>query len=390
MIMASNQHGGTAQASELVRELTRHELLQLADSDDAPRVSIYLSTSRDSSVSALRIAWANLIRSAERQLKDDGGAGEARRLLAPARRVVDGRDAHARGVAYFSSDGFSRTLSVAIRVPTTAVVGGRCYLRPLLPLLEPTDRYYVLGLSRDDVRFFAGTRELVKELSLDGLPLAPLASMPRERRPAGALVADRGSTGIRGMWHGVGGVVDDLDRQRVVAHFHEVDAAVNKILRNVGAPLVLGGVGYLHALYRGVNSYPVLVPEGITGGLRDMTTKRLHQQAWPLVEPTLQVAQREALNRFTQLNGSGRTVNELSTAAEAADDGQIESLLVAAADMSRVRGADPAGTSAGKPRDDWMLFEQATAGTLRHGGAVYVLDAAAMPTSTGVAGILRY
>jgi len=391
MTTTPNQPARTAHHSELVRGLTRHELLELADSGDAPRVSFYLATSRDSSRAAQRVAWTNLIRSAKRQLRANGVvAGEARHLLASARRVVDTRDAQAQGLAFFASTGFARTLSLAIHVPTMAVVGERCYLRPLLPLLEPRDHYYVLGLSRDDVRFFVGTRELVKELSLDGLPLAPLASMPRERSPAGAFVADAASIGIRGVWHGVGGTVDDLDKQRIVAHFREVDAAVRRMLRNSDAPLVLGGVGYLHALYRGVNSYPALLPEGIYGGLGDMTTKHLHERAWPLVEPTLHAARREALARFTQLNGSGRTVSELSAAASAADEGRVDTLIVAAADTSGVQGTEVASDSAGDVYDDRMLLEQAVAGTLRHGGSIHVLDTASMPTSTTLAGILRY
>lgn len=360
--------------SELVRELTRPQLLELADRSDAPQVSIYLATSRMSSPAAQRVLWMNLLRSAERQLTTDGLVGrDARRILAPARRVIDTRHAQARGVAYFASSRWSRVLSLAIDVPTTAVVGDCCYLRPLLPLLDPTDHYYVLGLSRDEVRFFAGNRELVKELSLVDLPLAPLASMPRERRPAGAFVAEQGSAGIRGVWHGVGGSTFDIDKQRIVAHFREVDAAVRKILGNSGAPLVLGGVAYLHALYRGVNSYPTLMPEGIIGGLGDMTSTQLHERAWPLVEPTLHTERRKALARFAQLDGSGRTFCGLSEAASASADGRIETLIVAA------------GAS-----DDRMLFEQAIVETLRHDGTVHVVDPESLPTSTAIAGILRY
>ena len=369
--------------SGLVRELSRTELLELTESGDGLRVSVYLKRSRESARTAQRIAWTNLLGSAERQLAANGlVGGEARCLLAPARRVIDGRHAHARGIAFLGNARFSRAMSLAIQVPSMAVVGERCYLRPLLPLLESKVHYYVLGLSSDDVRLFAGDHELVKELALDGLPLAALASMPRSRRPAGAFVADRRSAGIRGVWHGVDGATDDVDKQRIVAHFREVDTAVKKILRNSGAPLVLGGVGYLHALYREVNSYPTLVPDGIIGGLGDMTPKQLHERAWPLVEPALHAERRDALARFAQLEGAGRTVSELSAAARMAENGRVDTLIVAALDV--------ASGSAETVHDDWMLLERAIAGTLRHGGTVHVVDGESMPTSTSLAGILRF
>ncbi|HET6910922.1 MAG TPA: hypothetical protein VFH54_16445, partial [Mycobacteriales bacterium] len=171
-------------------------------------------------------------------------------------------------------------------------------------------------------------------------------------------------------------------KQRIVAHFREVDTAVKKILRDSGAPLVLGGVGYLHALYREVNSYPTLVPDGIIGGLGDMTPKQLHERAWPLVEPALHAERRDALARFAQLKGAGRTVSELSAAARMAENGRVDTLIVAALDV--------ASGSAETVHDDWMLLERAIAGTLRHGGTVHVVDGESMPTSTSLAGILRF
>jgi hypothetical protein len=390
MTVSVHQRGGrTAHQSELVHELTRQELLELADSDDAPRVSIYLSIPRVASLAAQRVAWTNLVRAAERQLTAQRiVSGEVRRILTPARRAAEVRNTQARGLAFLAGPRSSRVLAVATDVPTAVVVGDRSYLRPLLPLLEK-DNYFVLGLGRDDVRLFAGDREMVRELALEGLPLAPLASMPRERRPAGAFIADRGSSAIRGVWHGVGGAAADIDQRRVIDHFRGVDAAVKKILRNSDAPLVLGGVGYLHTLYRGINSYPALVPEGITAGLGDMTMSQLHERTWPIVEPTLHARHGAALARFTQLQGSGRTVSEPSSAASAADYGRVETLIVAAAETDHL----PSAGVPSAPADDThtrMVLEQAIAGTLRHGGSIHVVDDQSMPTSTPLAGILRY
>jgi hypothetical protein len=83
------------------------------------------------------------------------------------------------------------------------------------------------------------------------------------------------------------------------------------------------------------------------------------------------------------------TVSEPSAAASAAEDGRVETLIVAAADTDRMPTAAVAGASADDIQTQ-MLLEEAIAGTLRHGGSIHAVNGQAMPTSTSVAGILRF
>jgi hypothetical protein len=376
--------------SELLLNMTRRQLVKLADRGRPPRISISLATPPGSSVAGQRSVWMKLVRTARRQLVTSGlSSGEARALLGSAGSAIEGRHPGAQSVAFFASAQWSRALSIAIQVPSMAVVGDRFCIRPLLPLLEHTDhdRYFVLGLGRDDVRLFKGTRERVQEVSLDGLALAPFASMPRGRRPPKAFMADRNRIGASGVWHGGGTAAADVDDQRIVEHFREVDKAVRNTLAGSHHPLILAGADHLHRLYRQASSYPGLVPEGVTGGFAEMTTTRIHDQAWPLAEPRLYPERRKALASFAQLDGTGRTVTEPAAAASAADDGRIDALLVA-------QQTQPTGSAGARSttldRRLQMLLEQAIAGALRYGGSVHVLEQELMPTPEPLAAILRY
>lgn len=373
-----------------VGSISPRELLTLTELDDQLRVSLYLPVPRGSPRAKRRIQWKNLVGAAARQLGADGMHDiEVDRTLQAAGPAFDhsgnggGQDG---GWVYFANPRWSRAMRVRIGVPHGAFIGDRCYIAPLLPLLSHQDRYFLLGLSRDDLQLFAGTRIGLAAVPLEGLPLGPLASMPRGRRPAGAFVAERGDSGFRGLLHGVGAT--EVDQQRnILEHFRRVDAAVGDLLQNEGPPLILGGVAYLHALYREVNSYPYLLDQGINGSLRDHAPAQLHALAWPIAEAAPHANRRQAIGRFRLLHGTGRTITEARAAAAAADEGRVEVLIVS---VDTAGDAATSGVAVKRLSGPSLCVEQAITGTLRNGGAVHAVRPGRMPVPTALAAILRY
>lgn len=374
-----------------VRAMSADDLVALTEPDERLRVSLYLPVPRGSSRAKRGIQWKNLVRAVARQLAADGvPPGEVTSTLQAAADAFDHADnggAQDGGWAYFADPRWSRAMHLPIRVPLLAVVGDRCRVAPLLPLLSYDDHYYVLGLSRDDLQLYAGTRVSLARVPLEGSSLGPLSTMPRERRPAGAFVADRGDSGSRGLLHGVGGTTEIDQQHDIVEYFRRVDAAVVDVLGSGSPPLILGGVGYLHALYRQVNSYPHLLDEGISGGLADLAPVQLHARTWPIAESALQHGQRRAIGRFKLLHGTGRTVTEPQAAAAAADEGRIEVLLVSVDTSGEAATSD---VVVERLRGASLCVEAAIAATLRNGGAVHAVHPGQMPVPTPAAGVLRY
>jgi len=149
-------------------------------------------------------------------------------------------------------------------------------------------------------------------------------------------------------------------------------------------------VGYLQPLYQKTNTLPTLLAEGITGSVRDIPPDQLQQRGWAIVEPMLRSAERRAAERFRELAGTGRTLDEPEAAARAARDGQVDTLFVDidAADWQST-GDEPTIVLL-EQRTVTELLDLAAVDTLRQSGEVYAVPAPRMPAPTPVAAVLRY
>lgn len=298
----------------------------------------------------------------------------------------------AAGLALFLSSDEVRHFQVPIGLPELAVLGDRFTVGPLLPLFTVDGSYFVLALSQDDVRLFQGTRRGMEEVDLSGYELAAWASMPPRRPQVHAFIADRGGAGSRAVFHGVGAGMSDDRKALITRHFRGVDNALREVLPSNGqAPLVLAAVRNMQSLYREVNTYPNLIGQGIDGSPRDLPVETLHRRAWPLVEPALRRAEEKAISRYEEVHGTGLTVDGPTATLAAAEQGQVQSLLLCA----------DASSWSDLPDDDGVVrlgdgarveeqVELAALATLDHGGDIFVVPAERMPGTSPVAATLRF
>ena len=71
--------------------------------------------------------------------------------------------------AFLSVDGL-RSYLLPISFPELVVVGHRFHIKPLLPLLNNDDRFFVLALSKNNVRLIEGTRSGAAEIEVENMP----------------------------------------------------------------------------------------------------------------------------------------------------------------------------------------------------------------------------
>jgi hypothetical protein len=182
-------------------------------------------------------------------------------------------------------------------------------------------------LSGEELRLYEVTRSSIEEIPLAGLPLAPLTTMPRERRQLHAFVTNSAPRAGHAVFHGGGGEADVGNKPAIVRYFQRVDEALQQTLAPDHPPLILAGVGYIQALYRTVNTYPHLVGEGLTGAFIGMPDREIQARAWDLAEPMLQRPVTQAMARFDDLAGTGQTLTEIVAIAQAARDGRVDVVL---------------------------------------------------------------
>lgn len=383
-----------------MKPLSRAELEELMRRREGPCVSIFAPMVKAGPETQQNpIRFKNLIRRAHDALVEHGlGEPEARKLLAPARDLIDDTpfwQHQSTGLAVFLSDGFFRSYRLPVEVRELAVVEDRFHLKPLLPLVSNDGRFYVLALSQNRVRFLEATRHSVRELDLGDLPTSLNDALGYEveethiQYHSGTRTAQRSSSPV---YHGQGGGEDDV-KLEIQKFFNLLDNGIGSRVTDRNAPLVLAGVEFLFPLYRQVSSHPHLIEGGVPGNHDAASPEELKEKAWPLVEPVFNRAQEEATGRFRDLLGTGQASVQLDDVVTAAHDGRVESLFVALG-TRRWGSFDEESRSVeladhnGPGTEDLVDF--AALQTLLKGGQVFAVPPEEVPEGGAVAAVYRY
>lgn len=378
----------------VVTSMSEHEVLELAKPVERRRwVSLLMPTQPPGDAEQDRIRWANLMRVAAAALEEVGmGAAERNALL---RRI---RTAEAfpstrypgHGLAVFAAPDRSVTYRVPGLLPEIVAVGRHCLVGPLLPVLSTRRRVVLLELSGDEIRLLDITPFSVEEIPLEGLPLAPFATMPRQRRQLHAFVADSGNGGTRAVFHGTGREADVGEKEALLRYCRQIDEAIRDDLSRDRALLILAGVGYVQDLYREASTYRSLLHGGVRCTLRGLPDAEIHARAWSVAQPVLEEPAKEAASLFRALAGTGRTLTDPVAVAAAAQHGRVDALLLSAAPSAW----RPLGGGSLVDLDDeghnTTRLNTASVDTVRRGGAVFALPPEALPGPGPIAAVLRY
>lgn len=381
--------------------LSRSEIMRLATDGHPPHVSLYLSThraGRDTAQDPIR--FKNLVHRAEVELS---GAGYPSRVVAqtlsPAKELLEDPFfwQHAGdGLAVLLSGGAMDVFRLPISVEELIVVGEQSHLKPLLPVLAGDGLFFVLALSQDRVRLFSGSRESIREIDLEDIPtsLRDAVGYDYEQRSLQFHTgAGAGKGGMRrAMFHGHGEGADE-DKGEVVEFFQQVDAGVGTLIGDRGAPVVLAGVGWETALYRGLTRLRGVLPEGIDGSPDRLTPDDLHGRAWALVQPQFEEARRTAADRYQGFAGTERASDRIDVVLPAAAEGRVESLFVAVGRQAWGRwDADTLEIEVHETRapGDRDLLDAAALTALGSGAAVYAVEPLVVPGGATLAAVFRF
>ncbi len=374
------------------------QLSHLVERTAEPSVSLYMPVFRagpEAQQNPIRLK--NLLRDVENELAARGmRSPDIAVFLAPARGLLDDLDFWRRqqdGLALFFDAEHFHAYRLPYPVTERTVVAERAFLSPLLPLFTNNGHFYILALSQNAVRLFEATRFTVGEIELPAeLPTSLDEATGEIDSERGVQVRTSGPTGSPSIYfgHGSGG---EVDRPRIVRFLNELDKGLQSVLRDSRAPLVLAGVEWLHPIYHEVTNYAHVVESGPTGNPEALRPEEIHAQAWPFVEERFRAALESVLAQYGALAGTGRTGLGLEEIVPAAAFGRVDSLLLPP-DLE-VWGTLAPGTnrvtrSADSAPGALELAGFAAVQTLLNGGAVYAVEAEAMPGGAEAVAVFRY
>lgn len=364
---------------------TRPEFKALNDVRADASVSIYLETTpltQDSDAS--RIELGNLAKQAREQLEAVGF--DKRRLAALMEHFDDLAEdeefwsLQANSLAVLATPDTFRTFRLANRLSPSVSVADRFHLKPLLRAITFPNSAFVLALSENAVRLVEINTDLpAVTVKVDGLPKDAASAVGK------STLNDRSQSG---RIHGSEG-----QNVRFRQYARQVDAALRPVLSGRETPLILAATGRLASLYRSVNSYPDLLPDGIETSPDRVADAELADAARPVLDAA-NAAELSALKDLYEARASdGRATCDLAQAARAATYGAIETVLVDIdAIIPGVVDEQTGAISFAEKADatNYGVVDEIAGRALANGARVLGVRKADLPGEGDLAAILRY
>ena len=388
-----------------MRPLTTDALRELITGDEPPCISLYQPTHR-ANPDALQdpIRYRNLVRDAERSLREKYSRRELGPLLAPFRALGDDDRFWRRqrdGLAVLASATRFDIFQLHRPVKEFVEVADTFYIKPLLRILQSADQYQVLCLDRQGAKLYEGNRDALDEVDMGDMPTTITSALGGERtephltigvygKRAGPGHLARGGTGS---FPGVGGRKDEIakDTERF---FQIIDREVlDRFSRPSDLPLILVALPENQAEFRRISRNPFLQPTGVEKDPSPLTPDQLRTEVWRVVEPTYlaRLARLTDDHRAATARGLGAT--KLDDVARAAAAARIGSLLVEANRVIPGRFEPTTGeVHPGRLADPEIgdVIDDLAETVLRTGGEVVIAPADRMPTDTGMAATFRH
>lgn len=386
----------------------RAQLRELLETREPPCVSIYLPTHRSSSEAETnRLRFRSAVDRARELLAAEHEPAVRDSILETLEPLTRERDFwvyQSDGLAVFRSPALERFYRLPTSFEELSVVAPTFHTRPLIEYLQAPDKYWVLGLSRKEVRLWGGTAGGLAPMDLKGVPRSLREALGFEferddeivhRRKAGPSRGGRGRGGHVPTFHGHGIGSNDSEPE-LKRFFKEVDRGLRELLKDEIGPVVLAAVEEYHPLYRSASGLENLAEEGIRASVVEWSPDRLHEEAWPIAKRTALEQVERALELWESSYGRGKGEPDVANLGRLAVAGRVRLLLTERnrrvwgtfeRDTGAVEILQEGGDDPGEHAVE-LLDELAETVILR-GGRALVLSAERMPTETGVAGVLR-
>lgn len=301
----------------------------------SPFVSIYIPTYRAGNAKEDSLRLKNAISEAVDQLTDERlfpqtvmNKQTAQDYLSPVSKLLDRDDLWSDlsdGLAVFLNGDFLKYYKVPIDFKNHTYVGNSFYLRHLLPVLDKNNKFFVLTLSQNEVRFFEGRENSITPVIIDDLVpngIEALIGVDDKEQ-----VLQHHSSGGDAVFHGQGGGKDDKNKQ-LYKYFRDIDEGLMKMLHDENAPLIIYAVDYEIPMYKEISNYSNLAEAFITGNPENDDPALIHERSWEVIKDQFKIGKAKRKNAFDQAMSEDKASASIPKIVTAAFGGKVEELYV--------------------------------------------------------------
>lgn len=262
--------------------------------------------------------------------------------------------------------------------------GDRFYLRPLLPAVNGTERFYLLALSEDHAELFEGNRHKLHPIGSDVvLPKNLEAALERETAEQN-VQRNRGGSAFESPIYENDEMGSEHRSKQYKRYAYQVDLGVQKAIADERTPLVLATTDQMVPIYKDTSDYLEIAPAHISGKPEDKSERELHEKAVEIISNFYHGKQEQRLKAFGEYEKDGAASSSIFEIVAKANKGEISTLFVAEDQHSwgsYQSKNDTVELHKERQADSIDLIDLVATQTHLHGGKVYFLPKEQLPQS---------
>ncbi|MEM1121865.1 MAG: hypothetical protein AAGJ18_15545 [Bacteroidota bacterium] len=300
------------------------------------KISIFVPTDRVGDGQAAKIRFKNQLNEVVEKLMDATiqqepmTKNEALGYTAKAFELLDNNEFwryQSDGLVVFLDDKIFEHYTIPVNFNTFNYVGNVFYLRPTIPAISDTSRFFVLALSQNEIKFYEGAKHSITPVKIEDLVPTSLEESMAEvdiRYPAELQAHSGGSNPV---FHGQGGEKDGKT-DRIIDYFRMVDKGLMEMLHDEKAPLIIAAVDYLVPMYKDISNYSNIVEPHISGNVENDDPVLIHEKAWAALSPSLDKDFAGKKSDFSTMMANERASITVDQVAVAALNGRVDTLFL--------------------------------------------------------------
>jgi hypothetical protein len=358
---------------------------------DTPCISIYIPTYRAGNLQEDKLRFKNALSEAVQQLMDNQlfsaekmNKEAAQNYLEPAYTLLKDEDFWkylSDGLVIFLGENEFVCEVAPIDFQPLVYVHNHYYLSPLLSLLNKNNRFFVLALSQNEVRFFEGTDTSITPVVIDDLMPNGISEVLKEENVSGNLQGRSSGKGTT-IYHGHGGGKDDKN-ENLKKYFRAIDEGLMEMLHDENAPLVLYSVDSQIPIYKEVSNYPHIIEASISGNSESEDSTLIHEKAWSVIANHFSEQKQLDVDIFNNSLAKDKASCSIHDIVPAAMNGKVDTIF-----MDKKSGilwgnynekSNTTELHSTRQSDSTCLFNQVVVATCLNGGTIYNIPLAEMP-----------
>ncbi|UAB83031.1 hypothetical protein INR75_12480 [Zunongwangia sp. SCSIO 43204] len=286
------------------------------------------------------------------------------------------------GLAIFASEDFFKYYTVPINFEASVYVMNEFYIKPLVPLYNKDERFYLLSLQLEEVSLFEATQYSIGKVDIEDLTPERLEErVGFDYKEKALQFKTQNPNSGTPVYHGHG--ANERNRlEEIKLYFRAIDQGIHDLLEQDNIRLIVACDDSLFPIYKEANTYNKLYEKSVPGNPADLSMLDLHAKALNLLEPEMRRKLDEKMNAFKENEGTDLASADIRDIFPAIQQGKVDTLFVE--NRQELWGTySPDNMKIEKHNEQSLenssLLNHAVVNVIKQGGEVFLIEHQFMP-----------